>query len=198
MRDLPQRVRIGAAGWAELEYELKPLARGELEFGPIEMRVALAARAVGAARRGPARGATIRVYPNFAALSKYALLATDQRLSQIGVLQRPRRGEGLEFHQLREYREGDMQRQIDWKATSRAGKLISREYQDERDQQIMFLIDCGRRLARARRRALAFRPRAERRAAARVRERAPGRRGGLPHDERPRALHGAAQVRARP
>ena len=98
-------------------------------------------------RRTRAADATlIRVYPNFAALSKYALLATDQRLSQIGVLQRQRRGEGLEFHQLREYREGDMQRQIDWKATSRAGKLISREYQDERDQNVVFLIDCGRRL----------------------------------------------------
>ncbi|OGA08383.1 MAG: hypothetical protein A2W68_14375, partial [Betaproteobacteria bacterium RIFCSPLOWO2_02_64_14] len=88
-----------------------------------------------------------RIYPNFAALTKYALFATDHRLSQIGVLQRRRRGEGVEFHQLREYREGDAQRQIDWKATARAGKLISREYQDERDQQVVFLIDCGRRLA---------------------------------------------------
>ena len=37
-------------------------------------------------------------------------------------------------------------RQIDWKATSRIRKLISREYQDQRDQQVFFLIDCGRRM----------------------------------------------------
>ena len=89
----------------------------------------------------------VRIFPNFAAIIRYTLLATDNRLSQIGILQRRRRGEGLDFHQLREYREGDSQRQIDWKATARARKLISREYRDERDQQIVFLIDCGRRMS---------------------------------------------------
>jgi uncharacterized protein (DUF58 family) len=77
-------------------------------------------------------------------VARYALLATDQRLALLGILRRPRRGEGLEFHQLREYRQGDSLRQIDWKASSRARKLISREYQDERDQQVVFLVDCGR------------------------------------------------------
>jgi uncharacterized protein (DUF58 family) len=146
VRALPQRERIAARGWIEIEYELRPVRRGELRFGPIELRVR---SPYGLWQRTRFQGipATTRVYPNFAALSKYALLATDQRLSQLGVLQRQRRGEGLEFHQLREYREGDTQRQIDWKATSRAGKLISREYQDERDQNIFFLVDCGRRMA---------------------------------------------------
>jgi uncharacterized protein (DUF58 family) len=89
----------------------------------------------------------VRVYPNFAALTRFALLATDHRLSQLGILQRRRRGEGLEFHQLREYREGDAQRQIDWKASARMRRLVSREYRDERDQQIVLLLDCGRRMA---------------------------------------------------
>jgi uncharacterized protein (DUF58 family) len=62
-------------------------------------------------------------------------------------LRRRRRGSGSDFRQLREYREGDAQRQIDWKATSRLRKLISREYQDERDQQIVFLLDCGRKMS---------------------------------------------------
>ena len=52
----------------------------------------------------------------------------------------------MDFNQLREYREGDSLRQIDWKATSRLRKLISREYQDEKDQEILFLLDCGRRM----------------------------------------------------
>jgi uncharacterized protein (DUF58 family) len=89
---------------------------------------------------------TLRCYPDFAELADYALFATENRLSRIGVLRQRRRGEGLEFHQLREYREGDALRQIDWKATSRRGRLIAREYEDERDQQIVFLIDCGRRM----------------------------------------------------
>ena len=37
-------------------------------------------------------------------------------------------------------------RHIDWKATLRFGKPIVREFQDERDQCVMLLIDCGRRM----------------------------------------------------
>jgi uncharacterized protein (DUF58 family) len=91
----------------------------------------------------------VRVYPDFAKVTQYNLLATDNRLSQIGVLLRRRRGEGLDFNQLREYRQGDSSRQIDWKASARHRKLISREYQDERDQRIVFMLDCGQRMRAA-------------------------------------------------
>jgi uncharacterized protein (DUF58 family) len=145
-RGLPQTVTVRGGGWVDISYDIRPVRRGELRFGMIEARVT---SAFGFWQRTLLLGTptAVRVYPNFAALTKYALLAIDNRLSQIGILQRRRRGEGLEFHQLREYREGDTLRQIDWKATSRTTRLISREYQDERDQQILFLIDCGRRLS---------------------------------------------------
>jgi len=91
----------------------------------------------------------VKVFPNFREVSHYALLAVDHRLSQLGVRLRRRRGEGSDFHQLRSYRAGDSLRQIDWKATSRYQKLISKEYQDERDQQLVFLLDCGRRMRHA-------------------------------------------------
>ena len=91
----------------------------------------------------------VRVFPNFRQISRHALLATDHRLSQMGVRRRQRRGEGGEFHQLREYRSGDSFRQIDWKACSRYRRLISKEYQDERDQQVVFMLDCGRRMRHA-------------------------------------------------
>jgi len=146
VRGLPLEVSVPAGGWAELHYAIRPVERGEKRFGGVEARI----RSWLGLWQGTAwlgEPGSTRVYPNFAELTHYALFATDNRLSQIGILQRRRRGEGLEFHQLREYREGDAQRQIDWKATSRAGRLISRDYQDERDQQIMFLIDSGRRLA---------------------------------------------------
>jgi uncharacterized protein (DUF58 family) len=124
---------------------VRPVRRGDFRFGDVELRLASplglweATRYVGAA-------SPVRVYPNFRALARYTLLATDNRLSQIGILQARRRGEGLEFHQLREYRQGDSVRSIDWKATSRTARLITREYQDERDQRILLLIDCGRRM----------------------------------------------------
>jgi uncharacterized protein (DUF58 family) len=143
---LPQGVTLPARGWAEVRYVLRPVARGDLAFGHVEAR--LASRAgLWHVRRMLGEDSITRVYPNFAALTKFALLATDNRLSQLGILQRRRRGEGLDFHQLRDYREGDTPRQVDWKATARMGKLVSREYQDERDQQVVLLIDCGRRMA---------------------------------------------------
>ena len=46
----------------------------------------------------------------------------------------------------REYRIGDSLRQMDWKATARTRKLIARDYQDERNQTVLFLLDCGRRM----------------------------------------------------
>jgi uncharacterized protein (DUF58 family) len=53
----------------------------------------------------------------------------------------------MDFRQLREYREGDSLRHIDWKATARTHRLIARDYQDERDQAIVIVLDCGRRMA---------------------------------------------------
>lgn len=142
---LPQHVSIGSGAFAEVAYPIRPIERGDHEFGAIELRMA---SVLGLWQRRVYAGAAsmIKVYPNFSALTRFALMATDHRLSQIGILRRRRRGLGLDFQQLREYREGDAQRQIDWKATSRMNRLISREYQDERDQQVMILIDCGRRM----------------------------------------------------
>jgi len=51
-----------------------------------------------------------------------------------------------EFHQLRDYHEGDMLSQIDWKASSKQQSLISRSYHEQRDQNVILAIDCGRRM----------------------------------------------------
>ena len=143
---LPRRLELERAQWSEVAYQVRPVARGEAEFGAAEVRL-YSPLGLWFIKRFAGNPTPVRVYPNFRALAKYTLLATDNRLSQIGVLQVRRRGEGTEFHQLREYRQGDAQRAIDWKATSRTGRLISREYEEEKDQRVMLVIDCGRRMA---------------------------------------------------
>jgi len=145
-RGLPAGVALKPGAWAELTYEARPLARGETSFASVALRVQSPLRLWQLARRA-GEAATVRVYPNFRALARYTLLATDNRLSQIGVLQVRRRGAGTEFEQLREYRQGDSPRAIDWKATARAGRLISRDYEDEKDQRVLLVVDCGRRMA---------------------------------------------------
>ena len=144
-RDLPHSVEIPAGEEARLTYRVRPATRGPARFGPVEMRVASPLRLFERIHK-PEPETEVRVYPNFGAVRRYELLATEHRTSQLGIRRRPRRGAGLEFHQLREYRPGDPLRQVDWKATSRFGKAISREYQDERDQQIVLVLDCGRRM----------------------------------------------------
>jgi uncharacterized protein (DUF58 family) len=53
-------------------------------------------------------------------------------------------GAGAEVLRLREYRSGDPPRVIDWKATVRAGRLISRDFSQDHGLQIVILIDAGR------------------------------------------------------
>jgi uncharacterized protein (DUF58 family) len=53
-------------------------------------------------------------------------------------------GAGAEVLRLREYRSGDPPRVIDWKATVRADRLISRDFSQDHGLQIVILIDAGR------------------------------------------------------
>jgi uncharacterized protein (DUF58 family) len=145
VHDLPLPFNIGAGEWIEPVYRLTANERGNHRFGQVHVRLDSPFRLWRAQYRAE-NAAEVRIYPNFARVTQYALLATDDRLAQMGVLRRSRRGEGSDFHQLREYRRGDPPHSIDWKATARVRKLIAREYQDERDQQIVFLLDCGQRM----------------------------------------------------
>lgn len=143
--DLPRQVRVPANQGLSLTYRVKALERG-LQCFP----------AIGYRRRSPLRlwwrlrvaqeKDEVRVYPDFKAVAHYALMARDNRLNELGIHKAQRRGEGKDFHQLRDYRVGDTLKQVDWKATSRLQRAITREYQDERDQQVMFVLDHGRRM----------------------------------------------------
>ncbi|MGH7519262.1 MAG: DUF58 domain-containing protein, partial [Gemmatimonadales bacterium] len=68
------------------------------------------------------------------------------RRRQAGLRNVRRRGEGRLFEGLREWVPGDDTRAIDWKATARRGKPIARQYEDERREQVLLVIDAGRLL----------------------------------------------------
>lgn len=144
-RGQPQTINLAAGTDALYRYDIQAVERGDASFPLTQIKLK---SPLGFWHRliKVENEETCRVHPNFAAVSKFALLALDNRLSQMGILKKRRRGEGQDFHQLRDYRKGDSLRQIDWKATSRMRKPISKEYQDERDQQIVMLLDCGYRM----------------------------------------------------
>src|SRR5690606_8763833 len=142
---LPRRLKLSPGNVSAFAYRLRPDARGSFAFDGVHLVMHSPLRLW---RQLCLAGATqrVRVFPNFAPLTKFALVSAEQASRLMGAHVKRRRGEGTDFHQMREYRVGDSLRQIDWKATSRARKLISREYQDEKNQQLVVVLDTGRRM----------------------------------------------------
>lgn len=85
---------------------------------------------------------TLRVWPSLAAVRSPTLQAF-LRDSQFGMVARRMRGEGSQFESLAEYQPGMDRRRIDWKSSARHVQLLAREYETERDNQIVFAFDCG-------------------------------------------------------
>ncbi len=65
------------------------------------------------------------------------------RDAQHGLIARRLRGEGTQFEALSEYEPGMDRRRIDWKASARHAHLYAKEYETERNNQIVFAFDCG-------------------------------------------------------
>ena len=145
VQGLPARFTVFPNKRTDVAYEATPSRRGEIDFQPADVRVRSRLRLVELIV-GIGGVDARRAYPDFAQVARYAWLAGDRRLQEIGIKTYQQRGEGTDFKQLAEYRYGDPVRHIDWKATLRQNKPILREFQDERDQCVMLLIDCGRRM----------------------------------------------------
>lgn len=84
----------------------------------------------------------VRVWPNIAPVRSPALQLF-LRDAQFGLIARRIRGEGTEFEALTEYESGMDRRRIDWKSSARHARLFAKEYEVERNNQIVFAFDCG-------------------------------------------------------
>ena len=83
------------------------------------------------------------VYPPLVSVRLRASVA-DARRRDAGMKPIRRLGEGRLFESLREWVPGDDLRHIDWKATARRAKVITRQYEAERRQQVLLVLDTGR------------------------------------------------------
>ncbi len=84
----------------------------------------------------------VRVWPNLAAVRSPAL-QTFLKDAQFGLIARRMRGEGTVFEALSEYQPGMDRRRIDWKSSARHAHLYAKEFEAERNNQIVFAFDCG-------------------------------------------------------
>jgi len=126
-----------------LRYQLRPVRRGAYHFGYINV-FATTPLGLAARRYREDRLAEIKVYPSFAMLRHYELLAISNQLSQIGIKKIRKIGHNIEFDHIKEYVQGDDYRTINWKATARKGDLMVNIYQDEKSQNVYSLLDMGR------------------------------------------------------
>ena len=84
----------------------------------------------------------IRIWPDLSPV-RSPVLQNFLRDAQFGIVARRIRGEGTQFEALAEYQPGMDRRRIDWKASARHTALYARENEAERDNQIIFAMDCG-------------------------------------------------------
>ncbi len=126
-----------------LTYQLRPVKRGEYEFGYIKV---YASTVLHLFRRRYTLGqsANVPVYPSYIQMRKYQLMAISNRLSEIGVKKVRSLGHTMEFEQIKEYVIGDDYRTVNWKATARKGQLMVNNYTDEKSQQVYCVIDKSR------------------------------------------------------
>ena len=137
------RVDVEAQTSAALVYELTPPKRGRFEFGSIAVRFLSRWRLVWGQTRVDASIA-VKVYPNMRRAREVELRALGARSFVAARRKSQWRGEGREFESLRDYVRGDEMRHISWTATARRGRLVTRQYQMERDQTILIMLDAGR------------------------------------------------------
>ena len=142
-RDFLIKKTILPQGSSFFEYILIPKERGEYVFGGLNI---YAKSPIGFVSRKFVfqKEASLPSYPSFVHLRKYELMALQNEFLLGGIKKIRKLGHTMEFEQIRNYVQGDDIRSINWKATSKANKLMVNQYQDEKSQRIYMLIDKGR------------------------------------------------------
>ena len=148
----PDRVRLDAEETV-ITRSYVPELRGTHALGELRLRLLSPWGLVWRQRRfggadggGESGGQTIEVEPALSGLSRTLALAASDRWRDLGVRRLRQRGGQMEFESLRDYVSGDDVRSVDWKAFARRGKPTVRQYEEERGQELILLVDAGRRM----------------------------------------------------
>jgi uncharacterized protein (DUF58 family) len=84
------------------------------------------------------------VYPDTSHFLRREALEPERVLASLGLKRARKRGEGMDFESLRDYVRGDDPRHIDWRATARRGRPVTRLYQHERNHTLIVALDTSR------------------------------------------------------
>lgn len=129
---------VAARGCARRALPVLPLCLGSSELGTLYLR-----------RLGDLR---LIWWPQCAGAG-LRITVVPQRLNELrtksgtragGASTSPVLGRGFELYGLRPYRSGDSMRSMDWKATARAQRPMVRLFTEQRQLEMILVIDCGR------------------------------------------------------
>lgn len=137
---LPSRTLAGTG--STINYTLIADERGVYDFGQPMIRCYGRLSLTCRYGDGQADGVQcIQVLPKLAKLS--GNLPNQGKQSLQAALVKNAKGTSQTFHELRDYMQGDSLRRVAWHASSRLGKLLSKEYEATKEQTLLFLIDAS-------------------------------------------------------
>jgi len=84
------------------------------------------------------------VSPDFKELKEYFMMSRNNRLIELGIHKNRYKGRGTELESLRDYTKDDDARFIDWKVSARLNRPVTKIFQMETMNDIIFVLDCGR------------------------------------------------------
>ena len=138
-------VQLDREGHAEQDLEVRAFRRGTVRLARLWLRTE---GPLGFTGRTEYRAldAECPVVPNIAAVKRQALAFT-QRSAPLGVKPQFEKGTGSEFEALRDYAAGLDIRTVDWKHSARHRKLLCKEFQTERNHNVVLALDTGHLMA---------------------------------------------------
>lgn len=140
------RARIEPLDRQHLAAGLLPTRRGRFRLGPMTVRTAGPLGLAGRQSVIPDLH-DLKVYPALVGRDEVMTRLQRGRLLQAGSRSAAIRGGGSDFDALREYVPDDEFRRINWRATARSTTAITNQYREERNQQLILLLDASRAMA---------------------------------------------------
>ena len=139
-------VSVEGFGAAAVDYVARPRHRGTYRFGDVHLRARTVLELAERQWRVPL-ARPVKVYPNLLEIRRYEVSVRRGLAYDAGMRRARIPGPGTVFERLREYVPDDDPRRISWTATARRGHPISIEYETERQQRVIVLLDLGRMMA---------------------------------------------------
>jgi uncharacterized protein (DUF58 family) len=131
---------------AELECRLTAHQRGKHQLGRLFVR-ALPTGGLLYRQFTLDLSTEIQVFPNLMSVRRTELLARRGSSGEQGLARLRHIGQGYAFESLRHYVRGDETSRIEWKVTARRADLIVKNFEPERQQNVLVALDVGRATA---------------------------------------------------